>query len=148
MIHDVVLPAYLGVKICTHRVFYEPVQTVRIRTMGCGCDRKLSLCIYQNEDRTFQMQADSSVDLSSATEITFNVWSRLGGGTLLLSKTLTGGDIVLSNPYTYVFDVSNAESGALTPGVKYCETWAILPGDDKNTLGTGRFRVIDTEKFD
>lgn len=116
--------------------------------MACGCDRKLSLCMFQNEDVNFVMQAASTVDLSSASEITFNVWTKLNGGTLLLSKTLTGGDIVLANPYTFTFDVSNAESGAMTPGNKYCEAWAEFPGGERNTLGTGRFRIIDTEKFD
>lgn len=114
-----------------------------------GCIRKISLCIGQNNDKNFDLYDVNTEDYTAATEIVFAVYNRVNDpDPALLTKTLTGGDITLLNPYTFRFSISNAESGALTQGMKYCEAWVELAGGDKFTVGAGPFHVQDTRYFD
>lgn len=114
--------------------------------MSC-CIQSIDLCIAQGASKVFQMRDAQVEDFSSATEITFDVWEAFDG-TLLLSKTLTGGDIILPSPNIFQFSVTEAESGAISAGRKYCEAWVIIAGGDRQIVGEGSFRVQDTRKFD
>lgn len=115
--------------------------------MSCDCVQKLDLCIAQNADKQFILQDAATVDYSSATEITFDIWESKDGASVL-SFSMTGGDIVLSSNNAFTFDVSNSESGAMTPTRKYCEAWVTVPGSVRRMVGAGGFRVIDTRKHD
>ncbi|MDX1489438.1 MAG: hypothetical protein R3268_14605 [Acidiferrobacterales bacterium] len=115
--------------------------------MGCGCSQTLNLCIAQGADKTFSLFDASTVDYSSATEITFDIWESVTGASVL-SKSLTGGDIVLSNAYTFTFDITGAESLAMSATTKHCEAWVTLSGGERRQVGSGRFKVQDTRKFD
>ncbi len=114
--------------------------------MAC-CIKKLNMCIAQNADKTYLMADKPSIDFSSATEITFDIWETFGGANIL-SFSLTGGDITLANDFTYTFDISAAESGAMSATRKYCETWITLSGGERQIAGAGVFNVEDTRKFD
>lgn len=142
----VTLPNLAGSVVCINMIDQNASQTIGIDYMSC-CIKKLDMCIAQNADKQFSMQDSSSVDFSSASEITFDIWESISG-TSVLSKSLTGGDITLVNDYTFQFDVTNSESGAMSATRKYCEAWVTLSGGDRQCVGAGLFEVKDTRKHD
>lgn len=141
----IVLPALVGRVICVARIKQNARQVSRINYMAC-CSQKLNLCMAQYSDKTFVFQDSATVDYSSATEITFDIWESLNGAAVL-SKSLTGGSVTLANNYSFQVDVSNVESGAMSATRKYCEAWVTLSGGDRHMVGSGVFAVIDTRKF-
>lgn len=146
---DPTLPTLAGAVVCTYTIRSNATQTARIDYMSCGCPKTLDLCIAQGADKTFVLQDAPTIDYSSAVEITFDVWeSDAPGSPLLLSRSLTGGDIILINAYSFTFDISGPESAALGTGNKRCEAWVILAGDEADPVGIGAFRVQNTRKFD
>lgn len=147
--NNVVLQSFVGIDTEFVRISENGTQTERIAPVSTECVTNISLCIAQNADKTFVLQDATDVSYENASEITFTVWeSATGTGAAVLTKTLTGGDITLGNPYSFTFDVSNTESGALTPSNKYCEAWVTLASTERRLVGAGSFRVIDTRKFD
>jgi hypothetical protein len=70
------------------------------------------------------------------------------GGTTLLEKTFTGGDIILTNNYTLRFSITDEESAALNSGSKYWGLFVQLSGGDQIRPGEGPFIVEKTEGFD
>ena len=143
----IVLPALAGVVICTHRIKENATQTARIDYMSCGCSQELDLCIAQSADKTFNLQDATTIDYSTATEVTFDVWESISG-TSVITKTLTGGDITLANAYTFTFDITGTESNAMSATTKYCEAWVTLSSGERRMVGKGRFKVEDTRKHD
>jgi len=144
---DPTLPTLAGAVVCTYTIRENATQTARIDYMSCGCSQKLDLCIAQGADKTITLRDAPTVDYSSATEIIFLLKESIDG-VQIFRKTLTGGDIVLANTYSFTFDVGGTESAAMTPGPKYCEAWVILSGDERRMVGKGVFRVEDTAEFD
>lgn len=114
--------------------------------MTC-CIREISLCIGQGNDKRFIFTAIDqdgvALDLDTLSEITFAVANRVNG-TILLSKTLTGGGITKSAGGVFFLDVSDTESAALSPGRLYCEVRATSSAGDIQTIGAGPFVVQDT----
>ncbi len=142
----IVLTQMAGTVVCPVQIRQNATETVRIDYMTC-CIKVLYMCIAQNADKTYLMVDKSSTDFSAATEITFDIWENFGG-TLVLSKSLTGADITLANDFTYTFDITSTESGAMSATRKYCETWITASGGDRQISGAGVFEVKDTRKFD
>lgn len=131
----------------TSRIEQNDSQTVRVDIMAC-CVQKLDLCLPQGAAKTFAFQDAETVDFSTATEITVDIWQGGIGGTSLLSVSLTGGQITLATDYRYQFKIGNATSAALPAGRHYCETWVTLASGDRRLTGAGTFSVINTRKFD
>jgi hypothetical protein len=106
-------------------------------------------CIGQAADGNYTFtDSTSGADYSLATEITFDVWEDIESWSdNLISKSLTGGTIIVPNSTSFVLSIAAAESQAMTPGVKYCEAWAIISGD-RVCIGNGPFTVVNTRKFD
>lgn len=142
----IVLTQLAGIVVCPVQIRENATQTVRIDYMTC-CIEALNICIAQNADTTYLFADKKSTDFSNATEITFDIWESFEGA-FVLGKSLTGGEIVLANDFTYTFDITNAESGAMSATRKYCETWITVPGSLRRMAGAGVFRVEDTRKFD
>ncbi len=111
------------------------------------CIARLNLCIPQHDDQGYLMtvydQRGELVDISEAQEITFIIATNVGG-TILLTKTLTGGGITLNNAHQFNFAISSAQSGAMTAGEYYCEVQIINSVGDQKTVGAGKFTVDDT----
>lgn len=118
--------------------------------MTC-CIKKISLCIGQWNDKAFLFtaydQTGALLDVSDASEITFIVASQVNG-TILLTKTLSGGSVILSNAHQFRVEITAAESGALAADTLYCEVGLVNSGGDKYTLGAGPFKVEDTRIWD
>jgi hypothetical protein len=146
--YDPSLDALAGAVVCVYTIRENATQTARIDYMSCGCSQQLDICIAQGADKTFTLQDATTVDYSSATEITFDIWESVNGGASVLSFSLTGGDIVLANAYSFTFDISGTESAAMTATRKHCEAWVTLSGGERRMVGAGAFRVQDTRKFD
>ncbi len=142
----IVLSGMAGVVVCSEQIRQNATETVGIDYMNC-CIQNLNMCIAQNADKTYLMVDKSSTDFSAATEITFDIWESLNG-TLVLSRSLTGATITLANDFTYTFDITAAESGAMSASRKYCETWITIAGGERQISGAGVFKVEDTRKFD
>jgi len=106
-------------------------------------------CIGQAADGNYTFtDRTSGADYSMATEITFDVWEGIESlSDNLISKSLTGGTIVVPNSTSFILSITAAESQAMTPGVKYCEAWTIISGD-RVCIGNGPFTVVNTRKFD
>lgn len=145
--YDPSLPALAGAVVCVYTIRANATQKARIDYMSCGCSQVLELCIAQGADKTFTLQDAATIDYSSATEITFDIWESINGASVL-SFSLTGGEIVLANAYSFTFDISGTESGAMSASSKYCEAWITLSGGERRMVGKGAFRVEDTRKFD
>lgn len=143
----IVLPSLIGSVFCPVKIRQNAAQTARVNYMSCACSQTLSLCIAQSADKTFNFQDASDVDYSSATEITFDIWENINGASVF-SASLTGGGIVLSNPYTFTLDITGTESGAMSATRKYCEAWVTLSGGERRMVGSGSFTVQDTRKHD
>ena len=141
----IVLSGMASVPVCVVTIAENASQTVEVDVMSCTV-KYISLDIAQGATKSFIMQ-DDSADYSAATEITFDIWQGRGGD-LLLSKTLSGTDIVLSNPGGFTFDITAAESVLLSRGTKHCEAWVTLDGGAARCVGKGPFEVIYTRKYD
>ena len=143
----IVLPTLAGAVSCTAIIKENATQTARIDYMSCGCSKNLDLCIAQSADKTFNLQDASTIDYTSATEVTFDVWESINGASVI-TKTLSGGDITLANAFTFTFDISGTESKAMSATRKYCEAWVTLAGGERRNVGRGTFTVEDTRKHD
>ena len=143
----IVLSALAGSTICYVKVAADQSQQVRVNYMSC-CVTGISLCIAQSADKVFSFSESSGVDLTSATEINFDIWENKGAGASVLSKSLTGGGITLASPTVFQLDVTNTESGAMTASRKYCEAWVTIAGGDRTLVGAGPFNVENTRKFE
>lgn len=132
---------------CVSPIKENANQNVRVSYLSC-CIREIRLCIAQNADKMFSFTDSESVDYSLATEITFDVWEDASQGTLVLSKSLSGGSVILVAGNIFTIAVTGAESGVLSPTVKYCEAWVTLIDGKRRCVGAGQFEVIDTRKHD
>lgn len=123
-------------------------QTVKVSTMTCDCEKRISLCISQSAAIQYRFEAVAGSDFSLALEITFDVWQGGISGANLISKSFTGGTINKLSDTTFSTNISNAESQALPTGRHYSEVWVTLLNGDRRKLGAGPFRVIDTRRYD
>jgi len=142
----IVVPSSPQSVACTVAIQENATQTVVVDAMSCTT-KVIRLGIAQGADKTFVFQDAATVNYSAATEITFDVWDRATGASLL-SKSMTGGDITLVSNNAYTLVVTNAESEAMTKGNKACETWVTTSIGKRRCVGTGTFRVEDTRKYD
>jgi len=102
-----------------------------------------SACIAQGADKVFQcVDANANTSYGGATEITFQVCEGTTDGAVILTKTLTGGDVILVNDYTFQFTVTAAESAALAEGWQAYKASVTLASGDVRRVGAGTFRVI------
>ncbi len=118
--------------------------------MTC-CIAPIDLCIGQGNDKSFVFtvrdEAGALVNISTAAQITFVVANDVESPAIL-TKTLSGGGVVINNPNQFTVAISDSESAALTADVLYCEVGLVASGGEKYTLGKGRFRVQDTMIWD
>lgn len=143
----IVIPSLPADVICVVEVTQNETQTVAINMAACK-STNLDLCIDQAADKTFQFVDSGGALVSGASEINFFVWANSGTGTLLISKSLSGGSIIVPNDTTFTLSISNTESAALTPGMKYCTAWVTTSSGKRLNVGKGGFDVIDTRGFD
>ena len=107
----------------------------------------ISVSIWQHDDRRyiFNVKDQDGVDIPDVTvfsELTFIIAPYVTSPPFL-TKTFSGGDIIMLPPSQVYFDIRHAESGALQPGNFYCELKGISAGTTQ-TLGAGTATVIDT----
>lgn len=106
-----------------------------------------TLKMAQHNDKRFFVnvidQDGVAMDISAASELTVIIAPSVTG-TAAITKTLTGGGITLSGNTAYFFDISDTESGALTPGTLYHEHQIDTAGGDKVTILAGPFVLQDT----
>lgn len=133
--------------VCVEQIRENASQTIGVDVASC-CAKEIAPCIVQGAAKTFQFRDLETVDYSGATEITFNVWQRTVSGTLLLSKSKTGGDILTPDGHIFQLTFSNSESAALPSGSHHCEAWVTLSTGERRCVGIGRFRVQDARKYD
>lgn len=57
----------------------------------CSTHRALAVNVVQGSHTTFQFTEANDTDLSTASEVTFDIWRRFRGGANLFSSSLTGG---------------------------------------------------------
>lgn len=144
----IVHAAAVGAVVQPIKVESRTLEIIKVDYMS-RCIKKISPCIGQNADKTFSLQDKVTADYSNVSEYTFEIWNRVNDpAAALLTKTLTGGDIVIVGANTAQFDITNVESGTFTAGVYYCEAWVELVGGDRYPVGVGPFEVQDTRKYD
>lgn len=138
--------------ICPIRVREIASEIIRVSIVTC-CYQRDSPCLVQGADKTFQCtDVSTATDYSGAMEITFDVWDKRptqsGAAVNLLSKSLTGSDIILPDDNVFQFQVTNSESAAIDGGIYWYEVWVTQSTGDRRLVGAGPFRVIDTRKHD
>lgn len=118
--------------------------------MTC-CIKEIKLCIGQGNDKGFLFtaydQTGALLDVSGASQITFIISASVTSS-ILLTKTLSGGGVVLSNAHQFRVQISDTESAALPIGGLYCEVGIVSATGEKYTLGAGVFTVQDTRIWD
>lgn len=135
---------------CIIRVQQITSQELRVSAMAC-CVKEIDPCIAQGAAKTFTFTDAASVDYSTATEITFDVWDKRpgqAGAASLYSGSLTGGQITQPTDYQFRLTIDGTESVALAAGRHWCEAWVTTSGGDPLLVGAGVFKVIDTRKQD
>ena len=65
-------------------------------------------------------------------------------GSILISKTLASGDLVLPSAFLATASLSRAETGALPAKTLYHEFRGINSSNEAQTMVAGKFKVIDT----
>lgn len=143
----VVLPTGTVLAVCTEAIQQNDTQIMAVSVMAC-CVKQLDPCIVQGAAKVMQFRDAATEDYSGATEITFDVWQGGIGGTSLLSYSLTGTDITLVNDYTFQLTINNTDSASLPAGSHHCEAWVTMAGGERRCVGLGRFKVIDSRKYD
>lgn len=142
----IVLPSSPALRLCPVTIAENATQTITVSAMSC-CTKTIRLCIAQFADKRFIFNDAASADYSGASEITFDVWERATGASLL-SKSLSGGSITLTSNNSFTLSVTDVESGAMSKGNKACEAWVTLSGGERRLVGRGAFSVTDTRKYD
>lgn len=134
---------------CYHAIKKISTITGAISLTTC-CVKKLNICLAQNADVTVQLLDADSVDYSTATELTFDIWDKrpgAAGATNKYSVSLTGGGITLPSTNIWQFTIADTDSGAMN-GNNWCEAWATLSGGEQVLVGAGVVEVRDTRKHD
>jgi hypothetical protein len=92
---------------------------------------------YQDQDGTL-------LDLTGVLEIEFVIFTAIGG-TAEVTKTYTGGDIVIfGNDYQFSVPITSTDTQSLTNRVSYHECRITNSDGDKRTVSAGAFRCERT----
>lgn len=109
-----------------------------------GDDKEIVVCVYDSDGNEF--------DISGADEITFIVadgeivGGNMGpGGNILITKTMTDGDITVSGSlYKFMFFITAAESATLPRTSLYYEAQIVTGSGLKYTVAYGIFTAKNT----
>lgn len=108
----------------------------------------ISLEINQHDDKRFYFTLEDSdgvpVLVDDMSDIIFSLAPNLTSPSTW-QKSLAAGTLIKSGDSEVYIDVSDTESGALSPGGMYCEVRGITVGGLHQTLGGGSFSITDTQ---